>query len=76
MKTEDIKNGVHFLSLFLDSIGDGSISKEEGQYLCKAGKKILEQLLPLSDRRFVVFGLRAGISVLDWLESDLGENNE
>ena len=66
-----IKNIARLLANLADVLGDGAISPDEGKLLCQAGKRILTQLESLTHKRVVLFGLRTGISMLDWLEHDL-----
>ena len=71
MTNDNIKTAAQFLKAAVEALEDGAITPEEGIHLCQAATGILERLLSLSDKRFVVFGIRAGMSVLSWLEHDL-----
>ena len=72
---EEFKQGAKFLQNLGEMLSEGAVTPEEGVFLCQAAKKILARLETFTDRRFVLFGLRAGISVLDWLEHDIGSTD-
>ena len=73
---DNIKTTAQFLRAAVEAMEDGAITPAEGIHLCQAATGILNRLLTLSDKRFVIFGIRAGVSVLSWLEHDLNEHIE
>ena len=71
MNHQDLKSAAEFIKMAVDAMEDGAVSPEEGIFLCQAGKGIFEKLEPMTNKRFVLFSIRAAISILDWLEHDL-----
>ena len=77
VNSQDLKSAAQFLKLAVDAMADdGAISPDEWIFLAQAAIGILKKLLPLTDKRFVLFGIRAGISVLEWLVDDLQKTSD
>ena len=63
-------------SSVFETMEDGAVTPEEGIFLATTAKNALKQLEGISKKRFVIFGIRGAMQLMDLLIEDLQSHLE
>ena len=71
-----LKRASKVASSVFETMEDGAVTPEEGIFLATTAKNALKQLEGISKKRFVIFGIRGAMQLMDLLIEDLQSHLE